>query len=83
MKKILLNIGFDYFTKGRTGVGAYQSNIIWGLKCDYDIIDNLYNEVNKIIEEGITTDQLSGFSFQTEYFKAMKKTGNYGRSIRV
>lgn len=38
MKKILLNIGFDYFTKGRTGVGAYQSNIIWGLECDYDII---------------------------------------------
>ena len=53
------------------------------IKCDYDIIDNLYNELNKIIEEGKTTDELSGFSFQTEYFKAMKKTGNYGRSIRV
>ena len=40
-------------------------------------------KLNKIIEEGKTTDELSGFSFQTEYFKAMKKTGNYGRSIRV
>lgn len=37
-KKILLNFGFDYFSKGRTGVGAYQANIIWGLNCEYDIV---------------------------------------------
>lgn len=38
MSKILLHLGFDYFSKGRTGVGAYQSHIIWGLECDYDIV---------------------------------------------
>ena len=38
MQKILLHLGFDYFSKGRTGVGAYQANIIWGLECEYDII---------------------------------------------
>ena len=53
------------------------------IKCDYDIIDNLYEEINKIIEEGKDISEITGFSFQTEYFKAMKKTGNYGRSIRI
>lgn len=38
MQKILLHLGFDYFSKGRTGVGAYQANIIWGLACEYDIV---------------------------------------------
>lgn len=53
------------------------------IKCDYDIIDNLYEEINKIIEEGKDISEITGFSFQVEYFKAMKKTGNYGRSIRI
>ena len=38
MKKILLFIGDLYFISAKTGVGAYQSNIIWGLKYDYDIV---------------------------------------------
>ena len=53
------------------------------IKCDYEIIDNLYEEINKIIEEGKDISEITGFSFQVEYFKAMKKTGNYGRSIRI
>lgn len=36
--RILLALGDPYFQKARVGVGAYQSNIINGLKCDYDII---------------------------------------------
>ena len=38
MKKILLNLGDAYFINGRVGVGTYHSNIIWGLKEDYDIV---------------------------------------------
>ena len=38
MSKILLHLGFDYFSKGRTGVGTYAGNIIWGLDAQYDII---------------------------------------------
>lgn len=38
MKKILLCLGDAYFINGRVGVGTYHSNIIWGLKTDYDII---------------------------------------------
>ena len=36
--KILLYLGDAYFINGRVGVGTYHSNIIWGLKTDYDII---------------------------------------------
>ena len=45
-------------------------------------IDNLYNEICRVIEEGKSVEEVIGFSFKEEYFKAMKKTGNYGRSIR-
>lgn len=38
MRKILLYLGDAYFINGRVGVGTYHSNIIWGLKDDYDII---------------------------------------------
>lgn len=38
MKKILLYLGNAYFINGRVGVGTYHSNIIWGIKGDYDII---------------------------------------------
>lgn len=53
------------------------------IKCDYDIIDNLFSEICRLIEEGKSVEEVIGFSFKEEYFKAMKKTGNYGRSIRV
>lgn len=38
MNKVLLNLGFDYFSNGRTGIGVYSGNIIWGLEGKYDII---------------------------------------------
>lgn len=38
IKKILLSLGSPYFQKSRVGVGTYQSNIINGLKCEYDIV---------------------------------------------
>ena len=38
MSKILLYLGNLYFINGKTGVGAYQANIIWGIKRNYDII---------------------------------------------
>lgn len=38
MSKLLLYLGNLYFENSRTGVGAYQGNIIWGLRQDYDII---------------------------------------------
>lgn len=36
--KILLDFGFGYFINGKTGVGKYEENIIFGLKRPYDII---------------------------------------------
>lgn len=36
--KILLYLGDAYFINGRVGVGTYHSNIIFGLKYNYDII---------------------------------------------
>mgnify|MGYP003289790495 CR=1 FL=1 len=38
MSKVLLLLGDLYFIKGRTGVGVYEGNVIWQLKCDYDIV---------------------------------------------
>ena len=38
MSKILLYLGNLYFINGKTGVGAYQGNIIGGLDQEYDIV---------------------------------------------
>lgn len=38
MTKILLFLGDLYFIKGKTGVGAYEGNVIWQLNKNYDII---------------------------------------------
>lgn len=38
MSKVLLLLGPGYFINGKTGIGAYAGNIVWGLHCDYDIV---------------------------------------------
>lgn len=60
MPKILLHLGFDYFSKGRTGVGSYAGNIIWGLNCDYDIVVPPGVETTELLPKNAHPVELSG-----------------------